>query len=148
MDGPYALAADGTAKDPQAFQQALRQDAEKLGQLEQVGTVVLQQCISLVARTVSILLLASFVGYACNSWVSILTGLGSCPPACATELVLDNWCLQDPQLKAALLGEDVAAMQELLKQAYEVSSQLEVIPYKPVALVMWPGHPWWPCIDD
>jgi hypothetical protein len=33
---PYALAADGSAKDPRAFQKALRQDAEKMAQLEKV----------------------------------------------------------------------------------------------------------------
>lgn len=37
MEGPYALAADGSAKDPQAFQQALKQDADKMAQLEQVS---------------------------------------------------------------------------------------------------------------
>ena len=37
MNGPWVLAADGTAKDPKAFQQALRQDADKMAELEQVG---------------------------------------------------------------------------------------------------------------
>jgi hypothetical protein len=37
MEGPWALAADGTAKDPKAFQQALRQDADKLAELEKVS---------------------------------------------------------------------------------------------------------------
>lgn len=36
MQGPWALAADGTAKDPKAFQQALRQDPEKMAELEKV----------------------------------------------------------------------------------------------------------------
>jgi hypothetical protein len=36
---PYALAADGSAKDPRAFQEALRQDAEKMAQLEKVWVV-------------------------------------------------------------------------------------------------------------
>jgi hypothetical protein len=31
------------------------------------------------------------------------------------------WCvLQDPELSAVLLGEDVAAMQQMLKSAYQV----------------------------
>jgi hypothetical protein len=36
---PYALAADGSAKDPRAFQEALRQDVEKMAQLEKVWTI-------------------------------------------------------------------------------------------------------------
>lgn len=35
MEGPFALAADGSAKDPAAFQQALRSDAAKMQQLQQ-----------------------------------------------------------------------------------------------------------------
>lgn len=34
-DGPYALNEDGTAKDPHAFQQALRSDTEKMKALEE-----------------------------------------------------------------------------------------------------------------
>jgi hypothetical protein len=37
---PYALAADGSARDPRAFQEALRQDAAKMAQLERVSTVI------------------------------------------------------------------------------------------------------------
>lgn len=40
MEGPYALTPDGSAKDPQAFQQALKQDAEKLAQLDKVSNAV------------------------------------------------------------------------------------------------------------
>lgn len=34
-DGPYTLNEDGTAKDPIAFQQALRDDAEKMEALKE-----------------------------------------------------------------------------------------------------------------
>ncbi len=33
-DGPFAFKDDGTAKDPAAFQQALRGDAERMAALE------------------------------------------------------------------------------------------------------------------
>eukprot|EP00879_Flechtneria_rotunda_P001765 GHRR01001929.1.p1 GENE.GHRR01001929.1~~GHRR01001929.1.p1 ORF type:complete len:129 (+),score=50.96 GHRR01001929.1:229-615(+) len=33
MDGPYALNADGSAKDPQAFQAALSDDTQRMEQL-------------------------------------------------------------------------------------------------------------------
>lgn len=36
MEGPWALGQDGAAKDPRAFQQALRQDADKMAELEKV----------------------------------------------------------------------------------------------------------------
>lgn len=35
--GPFSLAVDGAAKDPKAFQQALRQDADKMAELEKVS---------------------------------------------------------------------------------------------------------------
>jgi hypothetical protein len=34
---PYALAPDGSARDPRAFQEALREDAAKMAQLEKVS---------------------------------------------------------------------------------------------------------------
>lgn len=57
---PFALGQDGAALAPRAFQQALRDDAEKMAQLA-----------------------------------------------------------KDPELAAVLLGDDVAAMQELLKSAHK-----------------------------
>lgn len=36
MEGAFTLAADGTAKDPKAFQQAIKQDAAKMAELEKV----------------------------------------------------------------------------------------------------------------
>lgn len=59
----FDLAADGSAKDPQAFRSAIRSDAAKMAELE-----------------------------------------------------------KDPQLAAVLLDGDLAAMQELLRSTYQVSS--------------------------
>jgi hypothetical protein len=38
-DAAWALAADGAAKDPQAFQNALKQDVAKMAELQQVCVV-------------------------------------------------------------------------------------------------------------
>lgn len=61
MADPFVLNADGTASDPVAFQEALRNDPEKLSEVQ-----------------------------------------------------------KDTELAAVLLGEDVGALQQLLKAAYEV----------------------------
>jgi len=42
---PYALAADGSARDPRAFQEALRQDAAKMAQLEKVSIISGSGCL-------------------------------------------------------------------------------------------------------
>jgi hypothetical protein len=36
MDGAFALSEDGSVKDPRGFQQAIRDDAAKMAELEKV----------------------------------------------------------------------------------------------------------------
>jgi hypothetical protein len=48
MEGAFTLAADGTAKDPKAFQQAIRQDADKMAELEKVTYEFDCLCVSAV----------------------------------------------------------------------------------------------------